>query len=230
MIMLGNTIGISSSKVGPSGGPFWEVPGFSTIAIWDAKNAASLADSYIDLSGNGNDLSPTPNPPESWDTTEGWLFDSTVLQQGLDTGLTLDPYTDTIIIWYKRNGAAGGPNPGYLFGSYTGTNQYYMARKFNNYINSYNGNSATIGSSGGWATTGTYCMTGPNVYIQNNAYYHTYVHSPKGYISSPIHLGRTNTSNGSWWGWIRFAAMYYGTMSESEVADLAARVDAAVGV
>jgi len=67
-------VGAGPSGVG--GGVDWWDPDSESLSVWAAyqpKGAASLADSYTDLSGNGNDLSVGKAP--DWDATNGWKFD-----------------------------------------------------------------------------------------------------------------------------------------------------------
>ena len=65
---------------------WWDLDGLIAccVAAYDAKNATSLANSYIDLSGNGNNCGPGVAP--AWAAGTGWTFNG--VTQWLDTGLT----------------------------------------------------------------------------------------------------------------------------------------------
>lgn len=63
---------------------WWEAGGASgAVAVYQPIGAADLANSYTDLSGNGNDAAPGVAP--TWDAVNGWTFNGT--NQYLDSGV-----------------------------------------------------------------------------------------------------------------------------------------------
>lgn len=89
--MLSNGIHIGARRGVALGGgsgetPWWLAGGISAgdvVAAYQAKGAASLAASYVNLANPGTyDLTTSAAP--TWDAATGWTFDGTAL---LDTGL-----------------------------------------------------------------------------------------------------------------------------------------------
>lgn len=63
---------------------WWEAGGATgAVAVYQPKGAASLAASYTDLSGNGNDATIGVAP--TWDAANGWIFNGTT--QYLKSGI-----------------------------------------------------------------------------------------------------------------------------------------------
>ena len=71
---------------------------------WAAKGAASLADSYTDLSGNGNDLALGVAP--TWASGTGWAFNGST--QYLDTGIVPGGTGWSVVVSYS--GAVSSTN------------------------------------------------------------------------------------------------------------------------
>ena len=63
---------------------WWTVSGKTCVAAYDAIGAASLADSYTDESGAGNNAAPGVAP--TWTSGVGWTFNGST--QYLTTGIT----------------------------------------------------------------------------------------------------------------------------------------------
>lgn len=75
---------MAAAGVSAGGANWWESGGATgAVAVYQPKGAASLAASYTDLSGNGNDAAPGTAP--TWDATNGWTF--TNINQFLLTGI-----------------------------------------------------------------------------------------------------------------------------------------------
>lgn len=91
---------------------WWESGGASGVwAAYQPKSAASLAASYTDLSGNGNDASVGVAP--TWNSTDGWIFNGST--QYLTT--TFVPATDQsqAMLVQFTNGPTSGSR--YIVGS-----------------------------------------------------------------------------------------------------------------
>jgi len=105
-----------------SGGPWWDPDEASRCVwgAWQAKGAASLAASYIDLSGNGNNLTPGVAP--AWDAVNGWKFNGST------------HWLDTSFVFAADRSQAGlaqftnRTNSGVIFGSYYSTTRGMLAR------------------------------------------------------------------------------------------------------
>lgn len=101
---------LSSTGQGAAGN--WWDPNVDGLCVWAAyqpKGAASLAASYLDLSGNGNNAGVGVAP--TWDAVNGWIFNGST--QYLTT--TFLPETDqsqSVMIAYTN--AASGYN--FMFG------------------------------------------------------------------------------------------------------------------
>jgi len=94
----------------------WWDPNGDGLCIWAAyqpKSAASLAASYTDLSGNGNNAGVGVAP--TWDAVNGWKFNGST-QYLTTTFLPQTDQTQTILIQTTNLSAAVD---GYLFGAYT---------------------------------------------------------------------------------------------------------------
>lgn len=81
-VIPGPAMGGGAGALGPAGG-WWDDFGSITCAwaAYQPKGAASLAASYIDLTGNGNNCGPGVAP--GWNAVNGWIFNAT--NQWLDT-------------------------------------------------------------------------------------------------------------------------------------------------
>lgn len=81
-----------------SAAAIWWDPAGEGLCIWAAyqpKGAASLAASYTDLSGNGNDASVGVAP--TWDTVNGWMFDG-ITQYLTTTFVPADDQSQSMIM------------------------------------------------------------------------------------------------------------------------------------
>lgn len=93
------------------GANWWEAGGATgAVAVYQPKGAANLAESYTDLSGNGNDAAAVVAP--TWDAVNGWVFNGTT--QWLDSGIT----PGTLYTFFVGfSGALPGTSNAYLFGN-----------------------------------------------------------------------------------------------------------------
>ena len=82
-----------------------------SLAAYDAINASSLANSYLDLSGNGNDITAVVAPTLG---AGGWVFTGT---QALNTGLSSGLIHDDLSLFVKFSGYADIVTPTVLAGS-----------------------------------------------------------------------------------------------------------------
>ena len=96
-------------------GNYWD--GLSNVwAAYQPKGAASLAASYTDLSGNGNDAGVGVAP--TWDATNGWKFNGST-QYLTTTFLAAADQSQAILVQYTNLVDA---NYDYLAGAWTATN------------------------------------------------------------------------------------------------------------
>ncbi len=100
---------------------WWETGGYGTsfVAAWTAKDAASLANSYVDRTGNSNHLTgATP----TWDAAIGWTSSVHFNDLALMSGGAFTAFwrgkivsTDELYIWHNPGGAyvrlVGRPYP-----------------------------------------------------------------------------------------------------------------------
>lgn len=87
-----STIFVNSYAHG--GANWWESGGASgAVAVYQPKGATSLAASYIDLSGNGNNATPVAAP--AWNALTGWAFSGA---QYLSTVTVSQTYTTIVQI------------------------------------------------------------------------------------------------------------------------------------
>lgn len=100
---------------------YWWDPDDESLSIWTAwrpYGADSLAHSYMDLSGNGNDATVGTAP--GWDTGEGWQF-TAASSQYLTTAFTpANDQSQTVIVQFKAV-----TNNGYLFGCIEDANEEF---------------------------------------------------------------------------------------------------------
>jgi len=106
-VIVKATINVSGSAI-ISTPNWWESGGVTgAIAVYQPKGASSLANSYVDLSGNGNDATLGVAP--TWDADNGWIFNGS--DQYLDTGVV--PVIDetwSMIIRYSDSSTSLGNN------------------------------------------------------------------------------------------------------------------------
>lgn len=97
------------------GGAGWWDPLQQGLCAWcayDAKNASSLANSYLDLTGNGNNCGPGVAP--GWAAGVGWSFDGAT--QYLLTGFgPQNDQSQSVLCQYANFASAGVNN--YVVGS-----------------------------------------------------------------------------------------------------------------
>ena len=80
--------------------PWWD-PAGEGLCIWAAyqpKGAASLAASYTDLSGNGNNTGPGTAP--TWDAVNGWKFQDASAQYLITTFVPANDQSQTMLVQF----------------------------------------------------------------------------------------------------------------------------------
>jgi hypothetical protein len=139
--MLGPpTYGAVSSQA--SAVSWWEAAGVAHWAAYQPKGAASLALSYVEVSGNGRDAGVGVAP--TWDAVNGWVFNGS--SQYLTT--TFVPQTDQSQSVLVRFTNASGT--GYILGSTGGGgSRHFLIRPQNgsNQVTYQNGGSAVASPS-----------------------------------------------------------------------------------
>ena len=110
----------------------WWDPNSEGLSVWAAyapKGAASLAASYVDLSGNSHDAGVGVAP--TWNGSDGWIFNGTT-QYLTTTFVPAGDQTQTGIVQFTNNSGNGrvlygANNSGKLFTqhSYTLSRRYY---------------------------------------------------------------------------------------------------------
>lgn len=135
---------------------WWDVSGKTCIGAWAAKGAASLAASYTDLSGTGNNLSLGVAP--TWNTTTGWTFNGTT--QYLQTGITCGQGYSFIV----RFSSASTAGSNFLAGADSSTNRRL-------YLWSTLGTSHVFGAGGYLIVAGGAYSSGVMAVAGNQGYY-----------------------------------------------------------
>lgn len=91
-----------------AGAADWWDPDGEGLCIWSAyqpKGAASLAASYLDLSGNGNNAGPGVAP--TWDAVNGWKFNGST-QYLTTTFVGQNDQSQSILVQYTNLSGATG--------------------------------------------------------------------------------------------------------------------------
>ena len=101
----------------------WWEPAPGAVAVYVAKGAASLADSYIDLTGNGNDAYPGVAP--GWNATDGWIFTGS---EWLDTPVVPSMAARSMVLYCQAD-AEHYIKAGYRSSIYT-RRSLYLARGY----------------------------------------------------------------------------------------------------
>jgi len=89
----------------------WWDPNKENLCAWAAyrsKGAASLAASYVDLTGNGNNCGPGVAP--GWDAVNGWIFDG-LTQYLVTTFVAQNDQSQSVLIQFTNR-----TNDGFEFG------------------------------------------------------------------------------------------------------------------
>ena len=155
--VIDSPLGVARGGVLPwlSGG----VPSANCVAAYQPKGAASLAASYINLTGNAT-YNAAPGVKPTWDAVNGWKFDGT---QHLTTGVV--PITAAwSVIMRVSNSSSNGLH---LTGAYNpATTRYFLM------TNNVAGNIVFYASGGGGSNAspclsggaGVICMAGTRAY------------------------------------------------------------------
>lgn len=116
----------------PSGGNWWEpsTGSYTVVAAYQAKGAASLAASYVNLANPGTyDLTEGTAP--AFDTADGWTFNGNTNSRYLKTGVVWGAATWSAIVRFSdshnqwglaADAGAASNRVGFLLGSASGTN------------------------------------------------------------------------------------------------------------
>jgi len=116
ILTLGDMGTMQIFGIGQGAANWWEAGGASgCVAAYQPKGAASLADSYTDLTGNGNDAAPGVAP--AWDATNGWKFNGST--HYLDTGIVVSSGTWSALCQFTSYTSSGDYHD--LFGAYGGS-------------------------------------------------------------------------------------------------------------
>lgn len=120
----------------------WWDPNDETLCVWSAyaaKNAASLAASYIDLTGNGNHTGVEVAP--DWDGTNGWKFNGNNLHRLTTTFIPQTDQSQTVLVQYTN----ALNNGGYLWGMTNGVGRKFGHRILTTTIQHDNGGEVAVG-------------------------------------------------------------------------------------
>ena len=96
---------------------WWEVSGKTCVAAYQAKGAASLAASYVNLANSGT-YDAAPGTAPDWAAGTGWTFDATNSEY-LTTGVTPGQTWSWLVRYADVTNSAAGPQ---VFGSGIATN------------------------------------------------------------------------------------------------------------
>jgi hypothetical protein len=200
-----------------------DTEGLSVWGAWQAKGAASLAQSYVDLSGNSHDLSAGVAP--DWNNTTGWVFNGST--HYLNTGFTPDAdQSQTLIVQFAgfttgysvQQVAAGCTNSG--LGDENLSIQ--LAWTSTTYYGYRNGNYKTVG--GGQRSAGNLCVAGAKGFYNGNLEVvdiGTWGDTP---LNTVYIGGRNNDASLQYPAavTIEAVAIYSGTLTDAQVATVAA--------
>lgn len=139
--------------------PDWWDPndeGLCVFAAYQAKGAADLAASYIDLTGNGRNCGPGVAP--TWDAVNGWKFNG--IAQYLDTGFPASSGTWSFLCQFTNYTSGAGSFA--LFGAYTtaGNNNFIYPHNATNQVHYFYGTGAGRLAVGPQLATGNLGMSG----------------------------------------------------------------------
>jgi len=196
----------------------WWDPNNEDLCVWAAyqpKGAASLAASYTDLSGNGNDCFPGVAP--TWTAADGWIFDSS---QYLET--TFVPQNDqsqAVLIQYS-NGVTANK---YLFttadpfGDRLGCKVYELGTNMQYF------NGGTLNGAASPLAAGNICISGNTAYLNGVAE----PGSIPAYSGTPVNVLKIGTDGGGTMPmYVQAFAIYYCTLTADQVAAVAAAMAA----
>lgn len=200
---------------------WWVVAGKTTVAAYQAKGAASLAASYINLANPGT-YDAAPGSAPTWAAGTGWTFDRAT--QYLLTGII--PTNDQTWSILLRCSDIPDYNQGAVLAN-SGSN-----RQFGIF---FSGQSTTYFLNGGFLqkdhsamTAGVWAIAGNTAYINGTAQSGT-IGSPSGSITSGIAIGANwdgSTAIQFFGGNIQAVAIYSDTLTAGEIATVSAAMAA----
>lgn len=186
--------------------------GHDVYGAWQAENAESQAASYLDLTGNENDLG-VGNAP-GWSGPNGWEIDNSGGAQYLTTGFV--PAADqsqTIIVKFSNV-----TTHGYFIGVYDDANSAFCL---------HSGSAGTVYYFNGSYKNAAPAMTSGNLAIAGNAGYRngssdvSSISAWVGGTSNDVYIGCVNNNGSPGAGaalYIKAVVIYNETLSGSEVA------------
>lgn len=180
---------------------WWEAGGASgAVAVYQPKGAASLAASYTDLSGTGNDAAPGVAP--TWSESDGWVWNGSAYL----TTTIVPSNSDTIIVRFALIPASNK----------------FLAGVQNNYIQAWGSQfrrSSTVRSYTPSLGTGVICMAG-NIAYKNGVAGNSIATGTA--PSQVYYIGALNNSGSPYGelssGSIQALAIYDNALSAAQVA------------
>lgn len=212
---------VMATYASASGG-WWDNNGAISgcIGAWQAKGAASLAASYTDLSGTGNDLTAGTAP--SFATGTGWTFNGST--QYLLTGISISGSSTnySFIVQYASAPSAYQRLGGYLDAG-TPDGLWLTPNRFGErwYVNGGYGNLVSV-AHGGADTGGNMCVAGSGCYFDGSS--DGTISTATTHDGGEIYLGTGNlagTPDRYFGGVIIAAAFYNTTLSSGDVSTIA---------
>lgn len=193
---------------------WWDVAGQTCVAAYAAKGAASLAASYVNLTGNAT-YNAAPGVAPTWDATGGWTFDGAT--QYLTTGI-VPAQSWSMIIRYSNHDSV---EDRYMVGNTASapTRRFYLSPRSSGKSLYGNGNFFT--GTAAAVTSGVLAMAQFAAY-QNGTADGT-ITSGVAVPSLAIYIGARNfdgSANGFCNAKIQALAIYSTTLSGTDVASL----------
>lgn len=206
------------------GANWWEptTGSFTCVGAYQAKGAASLAASYVNLANPGTyDLTPG-SPTPAWDGTTGWgLGDGSPNFKYLQTGIVATNSMSAIVRASSIN-----QTDGCLFGvTHTGQVQFNLFAAYSDGKSYYRaGGNYTHGSR---YTSGTFAVTPAAAYV-NGSSVGSLTGALSGSTSYTIIIGGQNANGalGSLAKNIQAIAFYSGTLTATQVGELTTSINA----
>lgn len=138
---------------------WWDVAGQTCIAAYAPKGSASLAASYVNLTGNAT-YNAAPGVAPTWDATGGWTFNGTT--QYLTTGVVPGTGYSMIVRFSDVTGS------GCAAGSLNGTpNRFHLFPRNASNLRSYGYDSDLAPAAS--VTSGVLCIAGGTGYYNSSS-------------------------------------------------------------
>jgi len=200
---------------------WWEAGGASgCVAAYNATGAASLAASYTDLSGSGNNAAPVVAP--TWASGTGWIFNGST--QYLDTGIV--PSSGYSMIAQITNSVVSGLRC-IMGSSDTDDSRFYLFSTYSNLDGKVLYGSGNFQAVAPWLQNGNAAVAGQQGYRDGVA--------DGGAIGAwgaannqPIYVGARNSGAAAEFfsGNVTACAIYSGPLSAPEVSAVATEMAA----